>query len=162
MDMITVWERIFKNVDELQNNCSMPSNFSWIFNQTSLQVSICFSPGELGRASYYGFLFRSGFSLTITESAAFIYSAAAVVVILLSVVFVSFLTRHDRIFDDLNRAELNYNRVNAARLLTAAWIITEILSEAAVILLQIYPMAIIFGGIFLYHLAGILKSRPGL
>ena len=108
------------------------------------------------------YLLRPGFSLTIIESAAFIYSGAAVVVILLSVVFVSFLTRHDRVLDDLNRAELNYNRVNAARFLTAAWIITEILSGGAAILLQVYPMVVIFGGIFLYHLAGFVKSRSVL
>lgn len=108
------------------------------------------------------FLFRPGFSLSTIESAAFIYSAAAVVVIPLSVVFVSFTTRHNRILDDLNRAELNNHRIAAARFLTAAWIITEILSGGAAILLQVYPMVIIFGGIFLYHLAGILKFRSGL
>lgn len=108
------------------------------------------------------FKFRPEFPLFMPEAAAGIYPAAAVIMVLLSAVYVSYVTRHDRVLDDLNRAEVNYLRVTAARFLTAAWIIIEILSGGVIALLQIYPMVIIFGGIFLYHLVSIMIYKSGL
>jgi len=105
--------------------------------------------------------FRPDFVLFMSETAAFIYSTAAVIVVLLSVIFVSYITRHDMVLDDLNGAELNNHRVAAARFLTAAWIISDILSGGIIIFLQIYPMVIIFGGIFLYHLVGTMIHKSG-
>ncbi len=120
-----------------------------------------FISGLVGSAGYLIMLlvFRPEFTLFMPETVAVIYPAAAVIMVLLSVVCVSYMTRHDRVLDDLNRAEINNHRVNAARFLTAAWIITEILCGGVIILLQIYPMVIIFGSIFLYHLASIMISK---
>ncbi len=87
------------------------------------------------------------------------YPAAALIIVALSAIYISFVTRHKRTLDDLNREELNYLRVNAARLLIAAWMISEIIFGGAMMIHQIYPMVIVFGGIFLYHLTVKTKER---
>jgi len=88
-----------------------------------------------------------------------IYLAAASAVVLFAAVYVSYLTRYDIVFDDLIIEELNSTRVNAARLLTAAWIIFEILGGGVIILLQIYPVVFIYGGILAYHLGRLFRSN---
>ena len=105
--------------------------------------------------------FSPEFALFMPETVTVNFPAAAASIILLSVLFVSYITRHVRVLDDLNRAELNNQRVTAARFLTAAWVAIEILTGGAIILLQIYPLVIVFGGIFLYHLTCTLICKSG-
>ncbi|MFU8793969.1 MAG: hypothetical protein ACNA7Z_01170 [Dethiobacteria bacterium] len=114
-----------------------------------------------GSAGYLVLLIvlRPELSLFMPETVPVIYPAAAVVLVVLSVICISCLTRHDRVLDDLNKVEVNYHRVAAARLLVAAWIVTEILCSGVISLLQIYPVVIIFGSILLYHLIRIIISK---
>jgi len=97
---------------------------------------------------------RPEFNLLTSQTIAIGYSFAAVVMVVISAIYVVFTTRHDRVFDDLNKAELNYQRVNAARLLTAFWLASEIICGGAIVILQVYPVVLTFGGILLYHLTG--------
>lgn len=117
-----------------------------------------------GSAGYLVLLIvlRPALSLFIPETVLVIYPAAAVILVFLSVVCISYLTRHDRVLDDLNRAEVKYLRVAAARFLIAAWIVAEILCGGVISLLQIYPVVIIFGSIFIYHLIRVVISKPSL
>ncbi len=90
-----------------------------------------------------------------------IYLTAAAAVFLFSAVYVSYITRYAKVINDLNTEELKSTRVNAARLLTAAWLVTEILCSGVIILLQIYPVALIYGGVLVYHLGRLFRqNRP--
>jgi hypothetical protein len=98
---------------------------------------------------------RPEFNVLTPAAMAIVYSFAAILMVVISAIYVFFTTRYDRVLDDLNKAELNYQRVNAARLLTAFWLASEIIGGGALALLQVYPVVLTYGGILLYHLTGL-------
>lgn len=104
--------------------------------------------------------YRPEFVSLFTDTMPTVYPAVAVIMVVSSVVYISYVTRHDRVIDDLNKAEVDYHRVNAARFLAAAWIVNEILCGGVIMLLQVYPIVFIFGGIFLYHFTRNMIKKP--
>ena len=104
-------------------------------------------------------VYRPKLALFINQNIPVIYSATIVTLVVFSVIYVSYITRHDRVIDDSHKEELNYYRVNAARFLAAAWIVIEILYGGVIILPQVYPVVLIYGGILLYHIAALFRRQ---
>lgn len=103
--------------------------------------------------------FQPRFSALFQNGPSVFCPVFAIILVAASGVFVAFYTRHDRVVDDLNISEISKLRLNLARLATAAWIIAEVFSGGTVNLLQVYPVIAAYGGIFLYHLAGIILNK---